>query len=107
MNRPGGNITGLSLMAAEMHGKCVELFRDMLPFVRRVAVLLNAEDPFWKQVQEQVQLAGQGAGIEIAPSTDCGLRSPASAGRGEGAWFAWGQRFEVLGSERAPLGHGR
>jgi putative tryptophan/tyrosine transport system substrate-binding protein len=68
LNRPGGNITGLSLMTAEMHGKCVELFRDMLPFVRRVAVLLNAEDPFWKQIQGQVQLAGRGAGIEIAPS---------------------------------------
>jgi ABC-type uncharacterized transport system substrate-binding protein len=68
LNHPGGNITGLSLMAAEMHGKCVELFRDMLPSVHRVAVLLNAEDPFWKQVQEQVQLAGRNAGIEIAPS---------------------------------------
>ena len=69
LNCPGGNITGLSLMAAEMHGKCVELFRDMLPLVRRVAVLLNAEDaPFWKQVQEQVRLAGRNAGIEIAPS---------------------------------------
>ena len=68
-NRPGGNITGLSLMAAEMHGKCVELFRDMLPSVRRVAVLLNAEDdPFWKEVQEQVRLAGRNTGIEIAPS---------------------------------------
>ena len=44
-NRPGGNITGISLMAAELHGKCVELFRDMLPSVRRVAVLLNADDP--------------------------------------------------------------
>jgi putative tryptophan/tyrosine transport system substrate-binding protein len=54
-------------MAAEMHGKCIELFRDMLPFVRRVAVLLNAF-PSGKQVHEQVQLAGRGAGIEIAPS---------------------------------------
>jgi len=68
LNRPGGNITGVSLMAAELHGKCVELFRDMLPSVRRVAVLLNAEDPFWKQVQQQVQLAGRAARIEIAPS---------------------------------------
>jgi putative ABC transport system substrate-binding protein len=66
--RPGGNITGISLMAAELHGKCVELFRDILPSVRRVAVLLNAEDPFWKQIREQVQLAGSATGIEIAPS---------------------------------------
>ena len=29
--RPGGNITGVSLMISEMHGKCVELFHDMLP----------------------------------------------------------------------------
>ena len=57
--RPGGNITGISLMAAELHGKCVELFRDLLPSVRRVAVLLNAEDPFSKQIQVQVQLAGR------------------------------------------------
>ncbi|MGC1765524.1 MAG: ABC transporter substrate binding protein, partial [Pseudolabrys sp.] len=27
--RPGGNLTGVSLIAAEMHGKCVELFRDV------------------------------------------------------------------------------
>jgi putative tryptophan/tyrosine transport system substrate-binding protein len=66
--RPGGNITGISLMAAELHGKCVELFRDILPSVRRVAILLNAEDSFWKQIREQVQLAGRASGIEIAPS---------------------------------------
>jgi putative tryptophan/tyrosine transport system substrate-binding protein len=34
--RPGGNITGVSLMAAAANGKSVELFRDMLPSVRRV-----------------------------------------------------------------------
>jgi putative ABC transport system substrate-binding protein len=66
--RPGGNVTGISLMAAELHGKCVELFRDILPSVRRVAILLNAEDSFWRQIQEQVQLAGKATGIEIAPS---------------------------------------
>ena len=71
LKRPGGNITGVSLMAAELHGKCVELFRDMLPSVRRVAVLLNAEDPFWKQVQQQIQLVGGAAGIEIVPSVSC------------------------------------
>ncbi len=35
LNRPGGNITGVSLMAAELFGKCVELTRDLLPTVRR------------------------------------------------------------------------
>jgi ABC-type uncharacterized transport system substrate-binding protein len=66
--RPGGNITGISLMGAEMHGKCVELFRDIFPSVRRVAVLLNAADPFSKPILEQVQLAGRTTGVEIGPT---------------------------------------
>ena len=68
MARPGGNVTGVSLMGAEMHGKCVELFRDIFPSVRRIAVLLNNEDPFSKPILEQVQLAGRATGIEIAPA---------------------------------------
>src|SRR6266566_3395599 len=43
--RPGNNVTGISLMAAEVSGKFVELFRDMLPSVRRVAVLGNSLGP--------------------------------------------------------------
>jgi putative ABC transport system substrate-binding protein len=66
--RPGGNITGLSMMAAETHGKLVELFRDMLPAIRRVAVLTNAADPvFAKLVLEQVELASRITGLEIQP----------------------------------------
>src|SRR5262245_11831900 len=65
--KPGGNITGVSLIAAEMHGKCVELFRDMIPSLRRVGVVPNAADPFSKFVVEQTQLAGKTANIEIAP----------------------------------------
>ena len=33
--RPGGNITGLSNMGSEAAGKCVDLFRDMLPSLSR------------------------------------------------------------------------
>jgi putative ABC transport system substrate-binding protein len=65
--RPGGNITGFSNMGAETAGKSVELFRDMLPSLRRVAVLANPVDPFTKPFLEQVHLAGQTTGIEIAP----------------------------------------
>jgi putative tryptophan/tyrosine transport system substrate-binding protein len=43
---PGGNITGISLMAAELHGKCIELLHDMIPSVHRVAGIANAADPF-------------------------------------------------------------
>src|SRR6202011_5334821 len=67
---PGGNITGVALMSAALVGKCVELFRDMLPATRRIAVLTNAADPlFAKLVVNQVELAGRITGIEIQPIT--------------------------------------
>lgn len=67
--RPGGNMTGVSLMAAEAHGKCVELFADMLPSVKKIAALGNAGDPFMTVFLEKVQLAGKATGIEIVPVT--------------------------------------
>jgi len=33
--RPGGNVTGMASVAAELSGKCVQLIRDMLPSARR------------------------------------------------------------------------
>jgi len=65
----------VSLMAAESHGKCVELFRDILPAIRRVAFLGNGADPSWKQILEQVQLAGRLTNVDIAPVTV--VRGPA------------------------------
>jgi putative tryptophan/tyrosine transport system substrate-binding protein len=68
LSHPGANVTGISLMGSEMHAKCVELFRDIFPSARRVAVLLNARDPFSKNILDQVELTGRANGIEIAPS---------------------------------------
>src|SRR6266542_673884 len=66
--RPGGNITGVSLMAAASNGKSVELFRDMLPSVRRVGVLGHATNPVYaKAMLDEVLLAGRPTGIEIQP----------------------------------------
>jgi putative ABC transport system substrate-binding protein len=65
--RPGGNVTGLSNMGAETAGKTLELFRDMIPSLRRVAILANPVDPFTTSLLQQVQLAGRTADIEIAP----------------------------------------
>jgi len=67
LSHPGGNVTGVSLLAAESHGKCVEFFRGIFPSGRRVATLLNAADPFSKSILEQVQHAGRINGIEIGP----------------------------------------
>jgi putative tryptophan/tyrosine transport system substrate-binding protein len=65
--RPGGNLTGLAIMGAELQTKCVELLRDMLPSVHRVAALGYATDPFSKQFVDLIQKAGRTTGIEINP----------------------------------------
>lgn len=65
--RPGGNLTGLSVQGAELQSKCIELLRDMLPSVRRIAALGYAADPYSKPFLGQVQLAGRITGIEIHP----------------------------------------
>jgi putative ABC transport system substrate-binding protein len=66
--RPGGNITGVSLMSAVMIGKCVELFRDMLAATRQIAVLTNSADPlFAKLVLDEAERAGSITGIRIQP----------------------------------------
>jgi putative tryptophan/tyrosine transport system substrate-binding protein len=67
--RPGGNVTGTSAMAADLGGKCVELMREIIPSARRMAVLLNAPDPFSKPFLEKVRLAGHTTGTIIDPVT--------------------------------------
>src|ERR687887_118003 len=63
--RPGGNITGVSLMASALAGKSVELFRDMLPSLRRVGVLGHSTNPvFAKAMLDEVLLAGTPTGTE-------------------------------------------
>ena len=67
---PGGNITGVNLMSATLVGKCVELFHDMLPRAKQIAVLTNGGDAlFAKLVLDQVDLAGRTTGIKIHPIT--------------------------------------
>ena len=54
-------------MGPETAGKCVELFHDVIPSLRRVGVLANPDDPFTKPFLEQIRLAGRASGIEIKP----------------------------------------
>src|SRR2546430_1011308 len=65
--RPGGNVTGIASVTAELAGKCVQLIRDMLPSARRVTALANATDPFFKPFLEQIQLGGEATGTTINP----------------------------------------
>ena len=74
LSRPGGNITGLSMMAGETHAKCVEIFKDMLPSTRSIAAIGNAADPsFAKIFLEHIQRAGTSVGVEIQLATVRGI----------------------------------
>src|SRR5262249_53744742 len=63
--RPGGNVTGMSLMAPELGGKRLELLKEVLPRLARVAVLWNAANPYAAIVFKATQAAGRTLGIEI------------------------------------------
>jgi ABC-type uncharacterized transport system substrate-binding protein len=65
LRRPGGNVTGIASVSAELAGKSVQLIRDMLPSARRVTALANATDSFSKPFLEQIQLGGEATGTAI------------------------------------------
>jgi putative ABC transport system substrate-binding protein len=63
--RPGGNVTGMSLMAPDLGGKRLELLKELLPRLGRVAVLWNAANPYAALVFKETQSAGRALGIEV------------------------------------------
>jgi putative tryptophan/tyrosine transport system substrate-binding protein len=63
--RPGGNVTGMSLMAPDLGGKRLELLKELLPRLARVAVLWNAANPYPAIVFKETQAAGRTLGIEV------------------------------------------
>ena len=67
--RPGGNITGVSGMAADLAGKCVELIHELRSTARRIAALINAPDPFSKPFLAKIDLAGKATQTAIEPIT--------------------------------------
>jgi len=67
--RPGGNVTGLSAMDAEIGGRRLQLLGDLIPSLARVAVLASttATDPFSGPFVENLRLAATRAGLQLEP----------------------------------------
>jgi putative ABC transport system substrate-binding protein len=63
--RPGGNATGLSLQIADLAGKRLEVLREILPGVRKLAVLLDVGDPASALERGEVEAAARTLGLEI------------------------------------------
>ena len=67
--RPGGNVTGLSAMDAEIGGKRVQLLRELIPNLSRIAVLATTPttSPFGPPFVEDLRLAATSAGLGFEP----------------------------------------
>src|ERR1700722_20400819 len=64
---PGGNVTGLSLEQNGIASKRLGLLRDVLPNLRRLAIMFNADYPSSVREAGEVQAAARTLGLEVAP----------------------------------------
>ena len=63
--RPGGNITGLSIVAVELSGKRLELLKEAVPSVTRVAFIWNSANPAQAPQWGEAQAAAQALGLQL------------------------------------------
>ncbi len=65
--RPGGNVTGLTILTGELGGKRLELFKEAVPKVARLAVLYEPANP-WSVIElKEVQTAARALGLTVQP----------------------------------------
>jgi putative tryptophan/tyrosine transport system substrate-binding protein len=62
---PGGNLTGLTSISPELDGKRLELLREVLPKISRVAVFWNPTSPLQVVSERETQAAAQAMGIKV------------------------------------------
>jgi putative ABC transport system substrate-binding protein len=69
---PGGNITGLSLLGPEASGKRLELLRELIPGIAKVAVFWNPDDPAAQYSLKETQAAAEKLtiGLQIVETRD-------------------------------------
>ena len=65
LSRPRGNMTGVTLMAAELNSKRLEILRDIVPGLRRVAIIANPEHHGVNLERANSEETGQRLGIDI------------------------------------------
>jgi ABC-type uncharacterized transport system substrate-binding protein len=63
--RPGGNVTGLSLMSLDLSGKRLELLKEAVPSMSRVALLIDPTDTFKARTIKTHQAAAEAMGISL------------------------------------------
>jgi putative tryptophan/tyrosine transport system substrate-binding protein len=65
--RPGGNVTGVSSQGSDTAGKRLEILKEVVPGMRRFAILANLASSFPALELAEVQAASRTLGLEVAP----------------------------------------
>jgi putative tryptophan/tyrosine transport system substrate-binding protein len=65
--RPGGNVTGVSSQSADLAGKRLELLRELVPTLRRLAIIANVGYPAAADEMAEVQAMAKGLGLDVVP----------------------------------------
>jgi putative ABC transport system substrate-binding protein len=63
--RPGGNITGLATLSPEMSGKLLELLKEIIPRLSRLAVIGNSTNPGDAQAKKETELAAEAFQVQL------------------------------------------
>ncbi len=64
LGRPGGNVTGVTIMLAELTAKRLQLFKEVAPSVARVAVLWDAAIPWHRALRKEIEATAPALGIK-------------------------------------------
>jgi putative tryptophan/tyrosine transport system substrate-binding protein len=67
LSQPGGNATGTSLMTIDLSGKRLELFKEAVPNLSRVAILTDVTDPFRDRQVKAYQASGERLSLSLSP----------------------------------------
>jgi putative ABC transport system substrate-binding protein len=65
LSRPGGNVTGLSILSSDLAGKRIELLREVIPGLRRLAVIVNVGSANARLDIAEAQAAARQLGLDV------------------------------------------
>jgi putative tryptophan/tyrosine transport system substrate-binding protein len=95
--RPGGNITGLATPRPELSGKRLELLKETIPKLSRVAVFTSLTSQGFPQIQKEIELAGGASGVKLQYLNIQSLRDIEAAFQAAAKERANGALFRVVG----------
>jgi putative tryptophan/tyrosine transport system substrate-binding protein len=68
--RPGGNATGFTILGPELEGKRLELLKEAVPVLSRIAVLWNAANPAIELFLQEMQVVATALGVLLQPAVE-------------------------------------